>query len=65
LEVLRQSDRRQLEREATRLEDSAFDLFDSLREVAVTRTDVVVGIDDADDRLADEVFFRVSELLDS
>src|SRR5699024_10707001 len=65
LEVLRQSDRRQLEREATRLEDTAFDLFYSLREVAVTRTDVIVGIDNADDRLADEVLFRVPELLNS
>ena len=56
-------ERGDLDREAAGRPDAAFDGFGALPQVRVTGIDFAPGVEDGDDRLADEIFVAHAELL--
>ena len=59
---LGQRDRRQLDRETTRLQNAALDVFDALLEVTVAGADIAPGVDDGDHGFAHPVIGAVAQL---
>ncbi len=57
--------RRQLDRKAAGLQDTAFHVLGALAQMRVTGVDLAPGIEDADDRLAAPVVGIVAELLEA